>query len=245
MSENKNNKTKLIIISCIVAVLLALVIFVVVYVNDYYRADDEYISAFMPNATQVELLDDNSIAIIPENPRAGFVFYPGGKVENSAYIPLMKALAQDGIACVIVKMPFNLAVLDTNKADDVIEEFDEIENWYIGGHSLGGSMASTYASKNEDKIKGVVLLASYSTTNLNDTSLDILSIYGSCDKVLNMEKYEQNKENLPNDFTEVVIEGGNHAYFGAYGEQDGDGVARVERTEQIEQSAIHISQFIK
>lgn len=245
MSENKNNKTKLIIISCIVAVLLALVIFVVVYVNDYYRADDEYISAFMPNATQVELLDDNSIAIIPENPRAGFVFYPGGKVENSAYIPLMKALAQDGIACVIVKMPFNLAVLDTNKADDVIEEFDEIENWYIGGHSLGGSMASTYASKNEDKIKGVVLLASYSTTNLNDTSLDILSIYGSCDKVLNMEKYEQNKENLPNDFTEVVIEGGNHAYFGAYGEQDGDGVAHVERTEQIEQSAIHISQFIK
>lgn len=241
----KKNKTKLIIISCIVAVLLALVIFVVVYVNDYYHADDEFISAFMQNATQVEVLDDESIAIIPENPRAGLIFYPGGKVENSAYIPLMKTLAEDGIACVIVKMPFNLAVLDKSKADDVIEKFDQIDSWYIGGHSLGGSMASSYASENDDIIKGVVLLASYSTDDLNDTELGVLSIYGSNDKVLNMEKYEEYKKNLPNDFVEAVLDGGNHAYFGAYGEQKGDGVAEIERTEQINISAEYIRDFIK
>ena len=82
--------------------------------------------------------------------KCGFIFYPGGKVEYTAYAPLM---------CVLLKMPLNLAVLDVNAADSVFDMFPEISSWYIGGHSLGGSMAASYALENTDKLEGLVLLA--------------------------------------------------------------------------------------
>jgi hypothetical protein len=100
-------------------------------------------------------------------------------------------------------------------------------------------MACSYASKNADKLAGVILLASYSTKDLSDTDLDIISIYGSLDKVLNMENYQENRTNL-GDVAEHIIDGGNHAYFGAYGEQRGDGEAQVTRDEQLRETAQYI-----
>ena len=84
-----------------------------------------------------------------------------------------------------------------------------------------------------DEYEGLILLGSYSTADLSDTDLDVLSIYGSEDKVLNREKYEENKSNLPDDFSEVVIEGGCHAYFGMYGAQDGDGTPTIQTTSRL------------
>ena len=78
----------------------------------------------------------------PESPTAGLIFYPGGKVENTAYAPLLHDLAEGGILCVLVKMPCNLAVLGMNAADGIPECFPEVTDWYIGGHSLGGAMAA-------------------------------------------------------------------------------------------------------
>ena len=74
--------------------------------------------------------------------------------------------------------------------------------------------------------------------------LDVLSIYGCNDGILNMEKYEECKTNLPDGFSEFVIDGGCHAYFGSYGEQDGDGKATITRGEQIEITVNEIKQFI-
>ena len=71
-------------------------------------------------------------------------------------------------------MPFNLAVLNSNAADKVMSKFNNIENWYIGGHSLGGAMAASYAAKHQDNLKGVVLLAAYPTKELD---IPVLSIY--------------------------------------------------------------------
>ena len=130
-------------------------------------------------------------------------------------------------------MPFNLAVFDINAADGIIESFPEISSWGIGGHSLGGSMAASYASDKADEFNSLILLGAYSTADLSKSNLSVLSVYGSEDKVLNLEKYKKYRKNLPADTDEVVIEGGCHAYFGAYGEQAGDGKATISPAEQI------------
>lgn len=154
-------------------------------------------------------------------------------MEHTAYIPLMQACSEQGILCVLVEMPFRLAVLDVNAADGIQEQYPQIESWYIGGHSLGGSMAASYLSEHADSFEGLVLLGAYSTADLSAGDLEVLSVYGSEDGVMNREKYVQNKTNLPADFMENVVEGGCHAYFGMYGAQDGDGIPTITNEEQI------------
>jgi dienelactone hydrolase len=149
----------------------------------------------------------------------------------------MEALASEGILCVLVEMPFRLAVLDMNAADGIPAAFPEVEHWYLGGHSLGGSMAASYLASHTEDFDGLILLGSYSTADLSGSGLSVLSVYGSEDGVLNRDKYAEYKPNLPEGFTETVIAGGNHAYFGAYGEQEGDGVATVTPAEQLRQTA--------
>ena len=139
-------------------------------------------------------------------------------------------------------MPFNLAVFDVKAADGIQNEYPEIEQWYIGGHSLGGSMAASYLAGHPE-LSGLVLLGSYSTYDVSGSR--VLSIYGSHDGVMNSEKYEKYKSNLPSDLSEVIIEGGNHAYFGCYGEQKGDGRAEITNVRQITLTAEIISEFIK
>ena len=177
----------------------------------------------------------------PEDATKGFIFYPGGKVEYTAYIPLMQALNDKGILCVLIEMPFNLAVFDMSAAEGIIDDYPDIDQWYIGGHSLGGSMAAAYLEDNADDYTGLVLLGSYSTVDLSDTELKVLSVYGSEDEVVDSEKYEKYKSNLPDDLTEIVIEGGCHAYFGMYGAQKGDGIPSISNEDQIKITAEYIS----
>lgn len=105
-------------------------------------------------------------------------------------------------------------------------------------------MAASYLSKHTDDFSGLVLLGSYSTADLSDGAVDVLSLYGSEDGVMDREKYAKYKSNLPSDFTEIEIAGGCHAYFGMYGEQDGDGVPTLSAAEQIRLTAEHIFEFI-
>lgn len=222
---------KKIFISIGLAICLCITAFFI-YVNDYYHAEEDAIAVMSLSDSIAIEENENDIAFVPKNAEAGFIFYPGGKVAAESYAPLMKECANQGILCILVKMPFNLAVFNINGAKGIQERYD-IEKWYIGGHSLGGSMAASYVSNHVDEYDGLVLLASYSTEDLSDTDLEVLSIYGSEDQVLSMDKYEENKINLSSNYKEYVIEGGNHAYFGNYGEQDGDGVASITHDEQI------------
>ena len=102
-------------------------------------------------------------------------------------------------------------------------------------------MAASYLDSHPE-LEGIILLGSYSTADIGDERA--LSIYGSNDSVMNRDKYEQYRSNLPSELTEIVIEGGNHAYFGMYGEQKGDGKASISATEQISITADAISKFI-
>lgn len=231
--KRKLYKTLIIIALCILAIVIAFI----VYVCDYYKADEDAISAFLPAGYTTKEDSDGNIVFEPKEAVKGFIFYPGGKVAHSSYVPLMNSLSDNGVLCVIVEMPFNLAVFDIDAADDIKKQYPQIKEWYIGGHSLGGSMAASYISEHADEFKGLVLLGSYSTANLKKSRLNVLSVYGSEDKVLDIDKYNDNKSNLPKDFTEVVIDGGCHAYFGMYGTQDGDGTPKISNAEQIRLTA--------
>lgn len=238
-------KSKRRILIWTISVMLTIAITVggcAIYVSDYYRADSVAIESFTAShSVRANESSGGFIVFEPIDPDAGFIFYPGGKVEYTAYIPLMSALAEKGLLCILIPMPFNLAVLDMNAAKGMTDKYPEVDNWYIGGHSLGGSMAASFVADNSDDFDGLILLGSYSTA---EVTLPVLSVYGSEDQVLNREKYDKYKSNINSSLTETVIDGGCHAYFGMYGAQDGDGTPSVSNEEQIHLTVEEIIKFI-
>ena len=221
------------------AVLFALFFF---YTENYYHADrtavmmlrtDEYASV---TSSQTGLLFDGS------GEEDLLIFYPGAKVQETAYAPLLRQIAEEGMDVFLVRMPARLAFFGSNKADEALQETADYANVYIGGHSLGGAMAASYAAEHAESLDGVILLAAYSTKPLPD-SLPVLSVYGTEDGVLNRANYEKNLANVPN-LQEVVIEGGNHAQFGSYGEQRGDGEASIDPGMQWNETAEAVLEFV-
>lgn len=235
-----------IILSVCLALLLVIGIGGYAYMSDYYHADETALEVMAYQTDRVQTEQDGDVIwFVPEDPIAGLIFYPGGKVEHTAYAPLMRACAENGILCALVRMPGNLAVLDPNAADGLQEAYPEITTWYIAGHSLGGAMAANYAAAHAEDFDGLILLAAYSTKDLTGTPLRVLSVYGSEDGVMNRESYEKNRANLPADTTEVVLDGGCHAQFGCYGPQAGDGIPTISGEEQLRQTAEAITVFIR
>ena len=230
--------------------LIALAVFLVIavvfglYAGDYYHADLEAIQELSLEVEyeKMERLEDGSLVFCPAEYDSAVIFYPGGKVEALAYIPLMEHCAREGVLAVLMPMPFNLAALAKDAAASIPEQFPEVEHWYMAGHSLGGSMAASFAAENTAWVEGLILLAAYSTEPLE---IPVLSIRGSEDGVLDLEKYEKYRTNLPADFEEHILEGGNHAGFGFYGPQEGDGTAAISSREQIAGTAKLIAEFVK
>ena len=185
---------------------------------------------------------------VGEQPITGFIFYPGGLVEAEAYAPAARSIAEDGYLVVITPMPLNLAVLDSGAASNVIAAHPEIENWAIGGHSLGGSMAASFADQNPDIIDGLALWASYpaGSNDLSAQPIAVTSIYGTLDGVATPDQVLAAQPLLPEDTAWVPIEGGNHGQFGWYGPQEGDNPATISREEQQTQTvAATVSLLIK
>lgn len=250
MSEIKDKKKHLLrrVLLGILAVLLLIGIACFIYIKNYYHADQAAIDEYRVKTgytIPTETLENGYKVYAPEGATTGLIFYPGGKVEYTSYAPLMETCASYGILCILVEMPANLAVLDKNAADGLQEQYPDITSWYIGGHSLGGSMAASYVADHIETFDGLVLLGAYSTEDLTDTGLSVLSLYGSEDQVLNRKKYEEYKSNLPTDYQEVIIEGGCHAGFGMYGTQKGDGTPTITNEEQIKQTAEQIWDMIE
>ena len=235
----KNHKGYIVkkVLIAVAAVITAMAVSFGLYVSDYYRADETVKAFLVPDEkVRVEETDYGWLLDGPSEENA-MIFYPGGKVDEKAYIPLLHRFAEEGIDVCLVKMPFRLAVLGINRASDVMAQYD-YGNWYIGGHSLGGAMSAVYAADHGDKLKGVVLLAAYATKNLDDDLVEIV-LYGSEDGVLNRSKTEEGRQFAPNSeghYLELVIESGNHAQFGSYGMQKGDGEARITAREQQEET---------
>ncbi|MGM0411641.1 MAG: alpha/beta hydrolase [Bacillota bacterium] len=174
---------------------------------------------------------------------SAIIFYPGAKVEAISYLPLAQKLAEHGFNIYIPKMPFQLAVFNKNAAEKIMNNYPEINNFIMAGHSLGGAMASTYTANNEEKVAGLILLAAYTEKDKYIKNTPVLAINGSNDKIIDMEVFEERKENLPSDTVYITIEGGNHSQFGNYGFQDDDGKASISREKQLEIVEDEIKKF--
>ena len=206
------------------------------YVSDYYPA-----KPYEPHTEQCEETEEYWILGDPDS-ACGFIFYPGARVEETAYLPLLDVLSEAGVCCVLVKMPYRLAVFSVDAAEGVMGELDGVERWYVGGHSLGGAMAARYASEHGEELDGLVLLAAYPSKDMK--GLPVLSVYGSEDGVLSMEQYADNIGRAE-DLTECMIEGGNHSGFGNYGLQEKDHAASIAADEQWQETADYILNFFR
>lgn len=173
------------------------------------------------------------------------ILYPGARVDASAYLPLADKISKTGLKIYIVKMPLKLAIFNSNAAQSIIEKNPDTKNYYLGGHSLGGAMATSFAASNEDKLSGLILFAAYPGEDTTINELPVLSITASNDQIINKDKLEKRKENLPAETEYVVIEGGNHSQFGSYGFQNKDGEATISREEQFNIIKEEIDDFIK
>jgi dienelactone hydrolase len=192
--------------------------------------------AALNSDAQVKVTSGDWLVFSPVSGQAqtGFIFYPGGRVDYRAYAPMAHELAAEGYLVLIPHMPLNLAVFGIEKASEGIAMMPTVKDWYIGGHSLGGSMAANYLFKHPDQFEGLVFLASYpaSSDDLSTYAGNVLSISGSLDGLATPDKITASHPLLPRETRFVEISGGNHAFFGWYGNQSGDNAATISREEQ-------------
>ena len=186
MKDNKQ-KRKHSLLKIILAIVLVIVavtgVSFGIYVSDYYHADETALS-LLENPGDVSILQDDkgNYTVLPQKAGdTGIIFYPGGKVDERAYLPLLKKYAENGITCILVKMPFHLAVFNMNGADGIQKQYPRITKWYLAGHSLGGSMAAVYIARHVSEYQGLILLGAYSTKDLSDTDLTVVWIDGDQD----------------------------------------------------------------
>lgn len=142
------------------------------------------------------------------------MFYPGARVHRDAYIATWaQIVAATDTLVLIPRMPLNLAVFGQNQAASLMAAYPDIDTWWVGGHSLGGAMAASFAG---DQPPG---------------DLTVLSVSGSRDGLSTPTDIVERRPLLPDDAIMVEVEGMNHAQFGRYGPQRGDLPATINDDE--------------
>lgn len=200
--------------------------------NIHYPPVDEAIQA-------VEKAEDkgNFLYFAGDEAKPLVIFYPGALVDAESYSVWASGVAAQGYAVAIVKMPFDLAVLGGNRAANVLDEVAQT-TYVIGGHSLGGVMASRFAANEgdgyEQTLAGVFFFASYPDEkgSLAKSDLPVLSLIGSQDQIVNHENWQSAKTYLPETTLYQEIDLGTHAGFGTYGEQRGEEQTSLTNEEQ-------------
>lgn len=161
-------------------------------------------------------------------PTTGLVFHPGARVDPRAYAHLLRPLAAAGYLVVVLKEPFGIGLVQANHAETALGVHPEIARWAVGGHSLGGVSAASFADR-QPKVTGLLLYAGYPSSKLDRTDLQVLSISGSADGLATPADIAESKADLPPGTRYVVVQGAVHSYFGDYGEQSGDGTPTTPR----------------
>jgi hypothetical protein len=193
----------------------------------------------------------------------GFLFYPGGLVDPHAYLPWLSAVAAAGVPVVLAKAPGNLAVISPDAGLPLRSLVPSATGWIIGGHSLGGAMAAWSIFDHPDSYAGLVLLAAYPSADrsLSAWPHPVLSLSAEHDGLATPAKIAAALPLLPSPQYPVTgpgqysaatggyavlhqIPGGNHAQFGSYGAQDGDGAAAISGDAQHAEMVQYILEFL-
>ncbi len=201
----------------------------------------------LESTDRVTITQDKWIVFEPDKKtETGLIFYPGGLVEPTAYAPIMRQIADNGVLVIITPMPLNLAILNTGTANAVIDAYPNISTWILAGHSLGGASAAIFAENYPNRIDAIALWDSYpaDSADLSDNNISVISIFGTTNNIPNTENFDDKKHLVPADTIYIGIEGANHAQFGDYGPQKGDVVASLSLAEQHEQVAEIMLDFI-
>ncbi len=154
----------------------------------------------------------------------GLVFYPGAKVDAAAYARRLSGIVAEGSATVVIVKPWlRLAIVDPRGLSVFTDYSPGTESWMVGGHSMGGVRACSAAGEAD----ALVLFGSYCAADLSDDPIPVLSLSGSEDGLSTPQKVTDAREKLPDSARMVEIPGANHASFGDYGAQKGDGSPRI------------------
>lgn len=217
------------------SLLLTTIVGFLAWAHVVYPADREaMIEVFRSNLVSVTEAD-RAVVIIPQVEDADtpsvLVYYPGARVDPYAYVPVLGELAaRTGFRVVIPRPPLNLALTDSRTVDQLAALAGPAEEILVGGHSLGGVRACLAADSTEVTV--LLLHASYCANDLSTRGdLRVLTLLGSRDDLTDLALVADARPLLPKDAQETTLSGFNHAAFGAYGPQAGDGEATVSRKE--------------
>ena len=250
MSKGKNKKRITIrrIILTVLAIILVLCAVIVGMCLFNERPAVQTVATYQSTYcdTVINVADDGGVEILPQSEKAdtGLIFYVGAQITPDAYIPLLSRIAEQGYACFIPNLTFNMAALEPKAADDIIAAHPEIKLWILAGHSMGGLTASGYADDHRNTVDGLILVAAYSNRDMSEAKFPVLAVFGDTDGVMNKSLYEERKEWNPSDFEEHIIPGANHAQYGDYGKQPRDNDAKISAEEQQSQTAEIILEWL-
>lgn len=228
------------------AALALVMVGFLIWANTPYRAErGPVIDVWANDNVQVQYLDEGILmtpagkAVEEPSVPTGLVFVPGARVEAHAYMfQLSGVVEQFGVTVLITEPTLNLAFFDTRSLDQFTTAAPEVDRWFVGGHSLGGVRACLMTPGSD--AAGLVLFGSYCANDLSGSGLEVLSIAGENDRLSTPAIIEQNAGMLPTDARFVTIAGANHASFGDYGAQAGDG----ERTISSEQMRAELTALL-
>ncbi|RMH55243.1 MAG: alpha/beta hydrolase [Deinococcus-Thermus bacterium] len=208
-----------------------------------YPADPEALKALEPAPGLEVRATPYGWVFIPREARGGLAFYPGGLVEPEAYAPVLRRIAGAGYRVALLRVRYNLAVTEQGKARQPIAEAPGLR-WAVGGHSLGGVVASNFAASNPDA-RALVMWAAYPQNDLSSRPLPTLALFGEKDGRISAEQLEAHKSKFPPGTRFVVLPGLNHAGFGAYGPQRGDNPAALPKEAGWDQVAQRTVAFLR
>ena len=214
--------------ACVGSLVLGIVAGLVVAAVSPLRAEPEKL-ALVVDDPRVQLdRADELVSVLPTGgaTEMGLVFYPGARVEPAAYAWKLAGLAAEGIAVFVPTMPLGYAFLGADRADGIRADHPSVRTWLLGGHSLGGAMACRHARGRPGTYAGLVLLASCCDRDITGSGLAVVSLVGSEDGVATPAEVAARADLLPTDAMSRIVPGANHASWGNYGTQLGDGITR-------------------
>ncbi|MCC6270117.1 MAG: alpha/beta hydrolase, partial [Microbacteriaceae bacterium] len=240
-----------IVLRIIVSVLAIAGIALVAWLRPF-SAEEPALAAMQPDSTVTVIESPTRIVLEPAGtPNTTAVFFEAGaKVEARAYAAVLRPLAEAGFTVVIAKQPLAIAFLSLPDFDGVRSDFPGVDRWVLGGHSLGGVVATIQADDGDSStgapVVGLFLYASYPASDVSSSlAARVLSVSASNDGLATPVDVDSAKPLLPSDTTYTVIPGAVHAFFADYGAQPGDGTPTVSHREAREEIAAATLDFVR